>query len=76
MAQHGYTNCTSCHSGSNPPKDVDLESFAGVMASSVVVPGNADASILVQMLEDGHRNQLQTDIDMIRTWIEEGAQEN
>ena len=70
------SNCTSCHSGSNPPKDVHLASYAGVMGSSVVVPGNADASLLVQMLEDGHRNQIQADIDMIRTWITEGAQDN
>jgi hypothetical protein len=68
--------CTSCHSGNNPPKGVDLTSYAQVMGSSVVVPGNADASVLVQMLEDGHRNQLQADIDVIRTWIQEGAQNN
>jgi hypothetical protein len=68
--------CTACHSGSNPPKGVDLSSYAQVMGSSVVVPGSADASLLVQQLEGGHRNQLQADIDMIRTWIQEGAQEN
>ena len=68
--------CTACHSGANPTKNVDLASYAGVMGSSVVVPGNADASLLVQMLEDGHRNQIQADIDMIRTWITEGAQDN
>ena len=68
--------CTSCHSGANPAGSVDLASYAGVMGSSVVVPGDADASVLVQQLEGGHRNQLQADIDMIRTWIQEGAQDN
>jgi hypothetical protein len=46
------------------------------MGSSVVVPGNADASLLVQQLQDGHRSQAQADIDMIRTWIQEGALNN
>jgi hypothetical protein len=68
--------CTVCHSGANPAGSVDLASYAGVMGSSVVVPGDADASVLVQQLEGGHRNQLQADIDMIRTWIQEGAQDN
>ncbi|MEJ2679515.1 MAG: hypothetical protein P8174_10630, partial [Gemmatimonadota bacterium] len=68
--------CTSCHSGTNPPKSVDLASYAGVMGSSVVVSGDPDSSLLVQQLEGGHRSQLQADIDMIRTWIQEGAQNN
>ena len=68
--------CTSCHSGSNPPAGVYLTSYAEVIASSVVVPGDPDASVLVQQLEGGHRNQLQSDIDMIRTWILEGANDN
>ena len=68
--------CTSCHSGSNPPAGVNLTSYAEVIASSVVAPGDPDASVLVQQLEGGHRNQLQADIDMIRTWILEGAQNN
>jgi hypothetical protein len=68
--------CTVCHSGASPEGGVDLASYTGVMGSSVVTPGDADASLLVQQLEGGHRNQLQADIDMIRTWIGEGAQDN
>ena len=68
--------CTSCHSGNNPPAGVDLTSYAAVIASSIVVSGDPDASVLVQQLEGGHRNQAQADIDMIRTWILEGANDN
>jgi hypothetical protein len=55
---------------------VDLASYTGVMGSSVVTAGDANGSLLVQELEGGHRSQLQADIDMIRTWINEGAQDN
>ena len=34
------------------------------------------ASVLVQQLEDRHRNQIAADIAQIRTWIQEGAQNN
>ena len=47
-----------------------------VMASDVVVPSNPNASVLVQQLEGGHRSQSASDITMIRTWIQEGAQNN
>ena len=74
------SNCTSCHGGSNPQKGVDLTSYQQVMAGgdggAIVIPGDPDASVLVQQLEDGHRNQLAADIAQIRTWIQEGAQNN
>ncbi len=82
------SNCTSCH-GSNG--GVDLRSFSALMSSvgnnygtNVVVPGDPDASGLVDKIEPspqfGNRmptgGQLnQTEIDMIRLWISEGANE-
>ena len=74
------SNCTGCHGGSNPQKGVDLTSYQQVMAGgdggAIVIPENPDESVLVQQLEDGHRNQLASDIARIRTWIQEGAQNN
>ena len=81
-------NCTSCH-GSNG--GVTLTSFSALMSSvgnnygtNVVVPGDPDASGLVDKIEPnpqfGNRmptgGQLdQSDIDLIRQWISEGANE-
>jgi hypothetical protein len=74
------SNCTGCHGGSNPQKGVDLTSYQQVMAGgdggAIVIPGDPDASVLVQQLEDRHRNQIAADIAQIRTWIQEGAQNN
>ena len=70
------SNCTSCHQGNNPPKGVNLTSYEQLVASDVVVPSDPNASVLVQQLEDGHRSQSASDITMIRTWIQEGAQKN
>ena len=50
--------------------------MAGGDGGAIVIPGNPDASDLVKQLEDGHRNQSAADIAKIRTWIQEGAQEN
>ena len=82
-------NCTSCH-GSNG--GVDLRSFSALMSSvgnnygtNVVVPGNPDASGLVDKIENANPqfgnsmppngSLAQTEIDMIRLWISEGANE-
>jgi hypothetical protein len=74
------SECTGYHEGSNPPKGVNLTSYQQVMAGgdggAIVIPENPDASVLVQRLEDGHRNQSASDIAAIRTWIQEGAQNN
>lgn len=78
------SNCTSCHqrtdNNPHPPKGIELTSYQLVMAGgdggAIVIPGNPDASVLVQKLEDGHRNQSAADIARIRTWIQEGAQQN
>lgn len=82
------SNCTTCH-GSNG--GVDLRSFSALMSSvgnnygtNVVVPGDPDASGIVDKIEPnpqfGNRmptgGQLsQGEIDLIRQWISEGANE-
>jgi mono/diheme cytochrome c family protein len=81
--------CTNCHGGSG---GVSLTSYAALMNSvgnnygeNVVVPGNADASGLVDKIEPNpqHGNRMPTggalspvEIQTIRTWINEGALNN
>jgi hypothetical protein len=81
-------NCTSCH-GSNG--GVDLRSYNALMNSignnygtNVVVPGNPNASGLVDKIEPNPQfgNRMpnangipQSDINLIRQWISEGANE-
>jgi len=79
-------NCTSCHGGNS---GLTLTSFEALMGSTgiqygsnIVVPGDPDASGLVDKIEpnpqSGNRmptgGQLQqNEIDLIRQWITEGA---
>lgn len=81
-------NCTSCH-GSNG--GVDLRSYNALMNSignnygtNVVVPGNPNSSGLVDKIEPNPQfgNRMpnangipQSDINLIRQWISEGANE-
>ena len=81
-------NCTSCHGGSG---GVDLSSYASLMnsvgndyGSNVVVPGDPDASGLVDKIEPNpdHGSRMpqggtlsDADIALIRQWISEGASE-
>ncbi len=81
-------NCTSCHGGNG---GVNLRSYTALMSSvgnnygsNVVVPGNPDASGLVDKIEPnpqfGNRmpnssGLAQSEIDLIRQWIAEGANE-
>lgn len=81
-------NCTSCHGGNG---GVNLQSYTALMSSvgnnygsNVVVPGDPDASGLVDKIEPnpqfGNRmpnssGLAQSEIDLIRQWIAEGANE-
>ena len=90
-------NCakSGCHAGSNPVQGMNLEA-GNVYANTVrvtsnfipstqrIVPGNADASAIVQALEgsviaiprmpfDNPGGISQADIDVLRQWINAGA---
>ena len=84
-------NCIQCHGGpqesGGPVLEVglNLTSYEDVMIGSefgsVVEPGNADDSILLQLIEDGDMPEegdplSPEDIATIRTWIAEGALNN
>jgi len=91
--------CTSCHSGPTPPADLNLEdglSFSNLVGIKRpfdpeirVVAGNANASFLIDKLENNNLGNSRGDqmplggpyldqntIDAIRYWIEQGAQNN
>jgi len=77
--------CIECHNSDRTSEDVDLSSYATLMnassANAVVVPGDASASLLVSVIEDGSmpkrgskvtNAQLQKIID----WVNQGALDN
>ena len=86
-------NCVSCHhqSGEGYQKSgLDLSSYEGVMAGTkygpTIVPGNAEASNLMWLLDwraseqlrmPHNRGQLPAKFrDTIRQWIQQGAKNN
>jgi hypothetical protein len=83
------SNCamTGCHSASNPAEGIALTSYASLMnggEDNLVVPGNANASELIEvLLEDDPDKRMprppaapltQAQIDLLKQWINEGAQ--
>ncbi len=96
----GTLRCTDCHGNPNPSGGLDLRTSAATAYSNLVLqnaqgsgatcvpfrvdPGNANGSLLVQVLEMSC-NQVaqgmtppmgQADIDTIRAWIDAGAPNN
>ena len=74
-------NCTGCHVGSN---GLHLTSYILLMENDVINPGNSAESQLIKKLKGTAgiqmpKNQNPLDdatIDLIETWINEGAQDN
>jgi hypothetical protein len=77
--------CWECHSQENAELGLMLDSYEGTMAGSdygtVVEPGDPDGSLLVDMIasgdmpEDGDPMPAE-ELEIIRTWIAEGAENN
>ena len=75
-------NCTSCHGGSG---GLNLTSYSDLMGNDVVDPGNSMTSKLIQKLRgtaSGYQMPKSQDpldeatINLIETWIDEGALDN
>jgi len=74
-------NCTSCHGGSG---GLTLTSYSDLMGNDVVDPGNSTASKLIQRLKGTSGIQMpknqdpldEATINLIETWIDEGALDN
>ena len=77
--------CWECHSQENAELGLMLDSYEGTMAGSdygtVVEPGDPDGSLLVDMIasgdmpEDGDPMPAE-ELEIIKTWIAEGAENN
>jgi len=79
------TYCWECHSEESAELGLKLDTYEGVMAGSdygtVVEPGDPDGSLLVDMVaagdmpEDGDPMPAE-ELDIIKAWIAEGAENN
>ena len=77
--------CVECHSEESTELGLRLDSYEGVMAGSdygtVVEPGDPAGSILVDMVEAGDMPEEgdpgpPEQLEIIKTWIAEGAENN
>lgn len=77
--------CGKCHTGEFTSESLNMETYDGLMAGSqngpVIVPGDANASLLVEKVVEGEmpkRGQKLTpeQIQVIIDWINAGAQNN
>ena len=86
----GSTHCTACHDDSSPAAGLNLntesEAYTNLLsggASSMVIPGDAEGSVLYQRVVDEARPMPPSsysmipgsDADIIATWINAGAAE-
>lgn len=78
-------DCSNCHGDDDPEEGLVLTSYADVMAGSdygsVVKPGDAEGSYLVELIESGQMPQRGDDltaeeIALIVNWINAGAAEH
>jgi predicted nucleic acid-binding Zn-ribbon protein len=74
--------CVSCHNASNPQGRYSMTNYSAVMAEGdsglAVVPGDAEASLLYQYIDDGwmpyEADRLSDEeIEVIAHWIDRGA---
>lgn len=77
--------CTECHGDGNAELGLNLETYEGAMAGSdygtVIEAGNVDGSLIVDMIESGDMPEdgdpmPAEELDVIKTWIAEGAENN
>ena len=77
------TNCTSCHPVLVAPPDLtEGSSYEAITNGVYIVPNDLEASVLYQRLE-GNPSVMppsgglpSTDIELVKSWIEQGAPDN
>lgn len=78
-------HCWECHSEESAELGLKLDTYEGVMAGSdygtVVEAGDPDGSLLIDMMESGDMpedgdNVPAAEIEVMRNWIAEGANNN
>ena len=73
--------CGGCHAGNNPRGDFKLATFADLMESGYIDPGDPDASHVVRLMggldqpkmPPGNRRIRRSDYDKLRAWVAAGA---
>jgi len=78
-----WGQCVGCHNGTEPPDLRDDVSYDNLL-NGYVVPGNADASILYNSLIEANGVSLMppggqwpdAKINLVRDWINQGAEDN
>ncbi len=77
--------CTECHGGTDPESGLNLSTYASTMAGSefgtVIEAGNPDGSFLVDMIASGEMPAEgdpvpPEELELLRSWIAEGANNN
>ncbi len=72
--------CTACHYGGRQAPDLRAAySYSQLIDGEFIVPGNASESLLIHQLETGHPEEgvvSQTQVNIIKVWINQGAQNN
>lgn len=72
-------SCTGCHTeGDSAPEGLDLSSYEASMQGgdngAVILPGNADDSLLIQVQSDDHFNTFTSEeLEIVKQWINLGA---
>jgi mono/diheme cytochrome c family protein len=77
-------HCTDCHSGDDPPRDIDLTSYAHVMDDDldIVRPYDLNRKLFRAITDDDPDDRMplgrpalsQEEIDLVAAWIMQGAQ--
>ena len=72
--------CAACHNATTLAGGLDLTSYAAAMQGgkdgAVIIPGDAEGSLLVTVQSGQHfANLSAAELDIIRQWIEAGAPE-
>lgn len=79
-----WGQCVGCHSGNTPPDLRESTSYNDLLNNGWVTPNNADSSILyksllgvdgVQLMPPGSKWP-DTKINLVKAWINQGAQNN
>ena len=69
-----------CHAAPNPPKGLNLETYADFEKGGVFKPGDSNGSVVIQRIDGGGmppRGPLPDDqIQLFKDWIDEGAKNN
>ena len=69
-----------CHIGANPPKGLNLETYADFEKGGVFNPGDSNGSVVIQRIDGGGMPPGapldDAQIQLFKDWIDEGAENN